>query len=131
MESLDLTKEIAEKLLMRIMEPVRKKLFEAQEQKWPDSEEMGLTLAILKEMDRDLGAIGLTLANRYREQAEFRTSLTMLAQENVRLTGAVSVLSELLEQEKEQSKSLANSLEKTKTVNGKLKELTGTKWGST
>jgi hypothetical protein len=114
---LDMDKEVAQKLLLRIMEPIRKKLSEAKDQGWPDSDEMGINLGTLKEMDSDLGALGLTLANRYREQTEFRTALSMVASENVRMNGAVSVLSELLEAEKKQSESLAEALEKSQAAN--------------
>jgi hypothetical protein len=117
---LDMDKEVAQKLLLRIMEPIRKKLFEAKDQGWTDNEEMGISLGTLKEMDSDLGALGLTLANRYREQTEFRTALSIVASENVRMTGAVSALSELLEAEKNQSQTLAEALEKSQETNATL-----------
>lgn len=124
---LDIDKDVAEKLMVRIMTPFRKAMAENKPtdgESWEDDKEIIFTLAQIRELDKDLGAIGLTLANRYREQSEFRTTLSVVANENVRLLGSVSALSELLEAEKKQSESLANALTKSETVNDKLTEVT-------
>ena len=130
MDTFDLTKDVAEKLLLRVMGPFRKAMGEnkpKEGEEWDDELEVVFTLGEIRELDRDLGSLGLTLANRYAEQEEYRTTLAVMAEENVRLHGALSAMSALLEKEKEQSESLAGALAKERNVSHKLKEVTGFK----
>lgn len=120
----DLTREVAEKVLKRAMTPVREKLEEAVTQKFSDQEEMGISLGRLKELDRDLGVLGITLATRYSEQVEYQTTIGVLSAENVRLSTVVEALAGIAEKYKKESEGLADALIKERNVNGKLRVLT-------
>lgn len=123
MGDFDLTREVAEKVLKRAMTPVRGRLEAQKESDLPDDNSMSITFGELKELDRDLGVLGLTLATRYAEQVEYQTALAVMSAENVRLHTAAEVLSEMLEKVKQDNTSLASALAKTQNVNNKLKEL--------
>lgn len=125
----DLTREVAEKVLKRAMAPVREKLEEATTLRFTDGEQMGIPLGRLKELDRDLGVLGITLATRYSEQVEYQTGLGVMSAENIRLRTTIDTLLEMIESYKDEIKSLADYVAKTKTVNAKLKELQPVKAG--
>lgn len=123
MGDFDLTREVAEKVLKRAMTPVRWRL-ESAKKGQPDTDVSTISLGELRELDRDLGVLGLTLATRYAEQVEYQTGLRVMAAENSRLHQTLDVLLEMIERYKEQVESLSGSLAKTNNVNEKLKRLT-------
>lgn len=127
MSEFDLTREVAEKLLLRTMTPFREaidKYNPGPNKEWPKDVKVELTLEQVREIDQGLGAIGLAMALRYTEQTEMRTAIAVMSAENVRLHGTVETMSELLEELRETAKSLEDALQKARTVNTKLRELT-------
>lgn len=122
----DLSRDVAEKVLKRAMTPVRELLQDVAVDKseWGDDELVSIALGKVKELDRDLGVLGLTLATRYSEQVEYQTALGVLSAENVRLHTVVAALAELSEKYRAEIGSLIGELSKARNVNDKLKEVT-------
>lgn len=120
----DLTRDVAEKVLKRAMTPVRGALAKGNADKCSDEEYMEISLGNIRELDRDLGVLGITLATRYSEQVEYQTALGVMSAENVRLQNTVEQLTALAGRYKAEMDSLAGALAKTRNVNDKLKELT-------
>lgn len=120
----DLDREVAEKVLKRAMAPIRELLENAKDYEDTDVCHDGIAYGTLRELDRDLGVLGLTLATRYREQVEYQTALGVMSAENVRLQNTVEQLTSLASKYKAEGENLADALQKTRTVNLKLRELT-------
>jgi hypothetical protein len=69
MGDFDLTREVAEKILKRAMTPLRGFIdSELNDEHMAEDEPVTLTVGQVREMNRDLGVLGLTLATRYSEQ---------------------------------------------------------------
>lgn len=124
-DEFDLTREVAEKILKRAMTPLREFLdSDRNDDDISLDEVVELTVGQIREMNRDLGALGLTLATRYREQMEYQTALGVMSAENVRLHGAVELLAELATKYSSENSKLITDLSKTRTKNDKLQEST-------
>lgn len=125
MGDFDLTREVAEKVLKRAMTPIREFIDSKENNEHiGDDEPVTLTVGQVREMNRDLGVLGLTLATRYSEQIEYQTALGVMAAENVRLHGAVELLSEIAAKYSEQNSKIIADLSKARNVNDRLKETT-------
>ena len=123
-DTFDLDRDVAEKVLKRAMTPIREILDMYKDIEDPDVFEYpNLTIVRLRELDRDLGALGLALANRYNEQEEYRVALEVMSAENVRLHGVIDGVVELTNKYKKEAEDLAGALAKNKNVTEKLKEL--------
>lgn len=118
----ELTKEVAEKVLKRAMAPLRE-LIDANRTSLDESFPVELDFQVVREMDRDLGVLGLTLATKYREVVEYQSTIGVLAEENVRLHNSFADVVTLAEKYRQQAEDLMGALSKTKTVNDKLKQL--------
>lgn len=122
----DLTRDVAEKLIKRVMAPFREvidKYNPGQNGEWPTGKEVSLTLEQVRAIDTDLGAVGLAMAVRYSEQVEYQIGLRVMAAENVRLHETVEVMAEMAQRYKDEVGKLVDELGKVQTVNSKLKHL--------
>jgi hypothetical protein len=119
----DLSRDVAEKILKRAMTPLREIIDENRDDHLNESFAVELDFQKVREIDRDLGALGLALANRYNEQEEYRVALEVMSAENVRLHGVLEGVVELTNKYKKEAEDLAGALAKNKNVTDKLKEL--------
>jgi len=119
----DLTRDVAEKILKRAMTPLREHI-DANRDHIDESFVVELDFQVVREVDRDLGALGLALANRYNEQEEYRVALEVMSAENVRLHGVLEGVVELTNKYKKEAEDLAGALAKAKNVKNKLDQLT-------
>lgn len=118
----DLTRDVAEKILKRAMTPVREVLDFARVNQSPDDEDMRISLGAIRELDRDLGVLGLTLATRYSERVEYQTALGVMSAENVRLHTTVELLTEMAEKYRAENVELIKGLARARNANDKIKE---------
>ena len=128
MVGFEATREVAEAYVKKAMAPLRKIIEEYREE--PDgSTSVSFTLHDVRSVDADLGVIGSILATQYSHEETYQKTIQELAAENVRVHGAVDVLANHLTAAYKDIETLANRLNKTETVNDKLKELTPVKSG--
>lgn len=123
----DLSRDVAEKLIKRVMAPFRDVINQfnpGPNMDWPQGISASLTLEQVRAIDTDLGALGLAMAVRYSEQVEYQIGLRVMAAENVRLHETIEVMAEMAQKYKDEVGKLASDLAKVQTVNSKLKHLT-------
>jgi len=122
-EAFQATREVAEGVVKRAMTPLRKLIDEYKEE--PDGAvSVSLTLHDIRSVDADLGIIGSILATQYGKEKVFQETVAALAEENVRLHSAVDVLATHLSDAHKDIQTLSDRLNKSETVNTKLKNLT-------
>lgn len=100
--------DVAEKIVKKAMTGLRERL--TANEGAEVNLEVSMTLGEIKELDTDLGMLGMALAQTFKKERDMREAVKVVAEENERLNTTVDTLAEHLSGEKKYTKLLEDKI---------------------